>query len=218
MPRLADHRTLLALCAALALILTACAMPSDSAPEPIALGDEYGQLLEPAPPPTTTTSPESTLTRQLWFIVDDLLSSEQNQIGESRANDLTHVLNRLAEGTRQQDHRNAIPDGVVFVDHRPDEASRTVTVEMADATLFEIDGTELARAVAQIVFTATQGVFGYDLVRFEVDGSIRSVPVGGGSNSNEPVGRCDYERFYPSISCPSPTTTTTTTPEPAANG
>ncbi|MFP4512704.1 MAG: GerMN domain-containing protein [Acidimicrobiales bacterium] len=202
-------RRLLALAVAALILLMGCAMPSDAEPDPITLDDEYADLLEPAPPPTTTTPAESTLPRGLWFIADDLLSRESTQIEVSRADDLTAVLNRLTEGTRQQDHRSAIPGGVVFLGHRSDEGSRTVTVEMADAALFEIDGTELARAVAQIVFTATQPVFGYEAVRFEIDGDIRSVPTGSGSNSNEPVGQCDYERFDPDPSCPSTTTTTT---------
>lgn len=199
----------LALIAAVAL-LASCAMPSDAEPQAISLPDEFDDLLEPAPPPTTTTPAEATLPRTLWFIADDVLSSQSTQVEVSRAGDLTEVLNRLAEGTRQQDHRSAIPDGVVFVGHRADEGSRTVTIELADVSLFEIDGNELARAVAQIVFTATHSGngFGYDQVRFEIDGSIRSVPVGAGSNTSDPVGRCDYERFDPSPSCPAVTTTT----------
>ena len=185
-------------------------MPSDAEPEAIALNEEAAELLEAAPPSTTTTvaETEDTLPRLLWFIADDELSREEVQIRVSRANDLTEILNRLVEGTTQQDHRSAIPDDVVFVTYRTDDTSRTVTIELADAALFEIDGSELARAVAQIVFTATQPALGYEQVRFEIDGNIRSVPVGAGSNTSDPVDRCDYERFDPSPSCPEPTTTT----------
>jgi hypothetical protein len=210
------HRALVLGILAVLALTAACAMPSDAEPQPISMSDDFDDLLEPAPPPTTATPAEETLPRTLWFIADDVLSSQSTQVEVSRAGDLTEVLNRLAAGTRQQDHRSAIPDGVVFVGHRSDEGSRTVTIELADVSLFEIDGNELARAVAQIVFTTTHpgNNFGYDRVRFEIDGSIRSVPIGAGSNTNDPVGRCDYERFDPSPSCPATTTTTTTAASP----
>lgn len=188
-------------------------MPSDADPEPLALSDLDADLLDPESPTTTTTQPEATLPRGLWFIEDDDLARESVQIPVSRADDLTSVLNRLFEGTRQQDRRNAIPDGVRVLGYRVDEDSGVVTIELADASLFDVASTELARAVAQIVFTATESTFGHEAVRLEIEGNIRSVPTGAGSNTSDPVGRCDYERFYASADCPDPTTTTTTSPD-----
>ena len=196
---------------AVVLLLASCAMPSDANPEPLTLDEENEDLLDPSPPATTTTQPERTQPRWLWFIEDDDLAREQVQIPVSQADDLTAVLNRLVEGTRQQDRRNALPDGVRVLGHRVDDDSGVVTIELADATLFDVASTELARAIAQVVFTATETSFGHEAVRFEIDGNIRSVPTGAGSNTSDPVDRCDYERFHPDTSCPDATTTTTTT-------
>jgi hypothetical protein len=200
-------------------IVGACAMPSDSEPKTIAVGDEHTELLDPAPPVSepSTTVLEATREVGLWFIVDDVLARESRQINVSRATSLTAVLNELAGGTRQENHRSAIPSGVEILDVRIDEATRTATVELIDDTLLtNVEGLELTRAIAQLVFTVSdRGRWGVSFVRFEIDGNIRSVPTGGGSNTNEPVGPCDYTRLDPDPlirGCPVPTTTTIATP------
>jgi spore germination protein GerM len=201
-----------------AMLMAACAMPTDAEPSALVLDEEYAELLEPAPPTTatSTTALEATREVRLWFIEDDLLRPQSEQLPVSRARSLTAVLNELIGGTRQENHRTAIPSGVEVIDTRIDEDRRIATIVLADSTLFSVEATDRLRAIAQFVFTATdRGLFGIDGVRFEIDGNIRSIPTGSGSDTSDPVGRCDYSRFWPeSIGCP---TTTTTTTSPAGN-
>jgi hypothetical protein len=199
------------------LLLGACAVPTDSQPDTVALDPDFAELLEPAPTTlaTTPTTLEPTRNVSFYFVVDDMLSPTNTPIAVSRAESLTAVLNELVAGTRLENHRNAIPGAVVVASTTIDSDRRVATIELADNTLFTaVEGTERLRAIAQFVFTATGNRFGVDSVLFQIEGNIRSVPTGGGSDKSEPVGRCDYERFAQPNDlrdCPSATTTTTTT-------
>jgi spore germination protein GerM len=220
---LPDHRlrrVLASVSALLAMSLVAsCAMPSDQRAQPLSIDEDIAEVLEPAPATSapTTSTPEDTLERGLYFIEDDLIRRQSAQIAETPAKDLTAVLNELVAGTRQQNHRSAIPSGVQVVDTRIDENRRVATIVLLDNTLFtlEVSGDRL-RAIAQFVYTATDRsgtVFNVDRVQFEIDGEVRAIPTGGGSDTSEPVGRCDYERVASESSrpsdCPGATTTTT---------
>jgi spore germination protein GerM len=203
------------------LVLGACAVPTDERADSVAISPEFSELLEPAPTTlaTTTTTPERQRLVGLYFIVDDLLARQDTLIAISRAESLTAVLNELVVGTRQENHRSAIPSGVAVSATSIDSERGVATIVLADNTLFTaVEGTERRRAISQFVFTATSNRFGVDAVQFEIDGNIRSVPTGGGSDKTEPVGKCDYELFWdgPSLGCPG--ATTTTSPPPAQNG
>lgn len=194
-----------------ALLVAACAMPTDDRPQTISVGTDFEELLAPAPPPssTTTVREEATTEVGFWFIVDDELGRESRQMTLSRAREPSEVLDVLLAGTRQENYRSAIPSGVEVLETRLAEGSSTLTIVLSDDTLFGVGGTDLTRAIAQIVFTAA-GRPGVEQVRFEIDESVRSVPTGSGADTREPVGPCDYLRFQPRYTgCPDATTTTT---------
>lgn len=218
-----DHlRYLLLVLVVLLVGAGACAIPADQQPDTVALDTEFSELLEPAPPTdsTTTTSQPATRNVPLYFVVDDTLALALTPMSVGRADDLTAVLNELAGGTRLENHRNAIPTGVQIASTSVDTDRRIARIQLADNALFTAaEGNERLRAIAQIVFTATGNRFGVDAVQFEVDGNIRTVPTGGGSDKTEPVGRCDYRTVAADSDvrdCPSPSTTTTSSPQTEA--
>ncbi|MGY6500238.1 MAG: GerMN domain-containing protein [Acidimicrobiales bacterium] len=216
-PNAAGRHRALVVASVLTLVLAACAMPSNSEPQSISVGTDFEELLAPAPPESTTTteSPERTREVGFWFIVDDELNRESRQLPLTRARDAFVVLEELLAGTRQENYRSAIPSGVEVLETRLSDESGILTIVLTDETLFAVGGTDLTRAIAQIVFTLT-GIPGVEQVRFEIDESVRSVPTGSGSDTREPVGPCDYLRFRPELrDCPD-STTTTTSPAPAS--
>lgn len=205
----------------LVAVLAACSMPSNDGPQPISLGEDNAELLEPAPSTSSTSTTARGNTREIgvYFIVDDLLQrvSDDLPISQDGNLNLTLGLEKLLDGTPRENHRSAIPAGVEVLGTRVDDDSDVATIVLADAALFSIEGPDLRRAIAQFVFTATDrngAAFGVDAIRFEIDGDIRSIPTGDGSNTSDPVDRCDYEGFAGSIDqirgCPAATTTTAT--------
>lgn len=217
-----DLRRLLAVLVALGGLLAACSIPTDAEPDTIALDPEFAELLEAAPSTEATTTTLSPATRNvsLYFVVDDMLALAPTPILVSRADDLTMVLNELAGGTRLENHRNAIPPGVMVAATTIDDERDVATIILEDNTLFAaVEGRERLRAIAQFVFTATApgNRFGVSAVQFEIEGNIRSVPTGSGSDSSAPVTRCDYADYWPDpIPGCTPTTTTTSSPPTTA--
>jgi hypothetical protein len=201
--------------AALAVLAGACALPTDDQPDELAADGVPAGLLEPAPTSTTsTTLPVQTLPVNLFFFdAEDTLRPESRQIPAPITP--ADVLRDLFEGTTEQGKSTAIPPDVELVDATVDEATGILTVSLNDA-LFAIQSTELVRAIAQIVYTATQ-LSTVRSVRFEIDGEIQAVPVGDGGNQTRPVTKDDFPNFDPlRTPATSTTSTTTTTTVPTA--
>lgn len=231
-PTMTPNRTRLSLAALVAAVVLAgtasCAMPSDNEAHVVSIGEEHRVVLEPAPTSevTTTTAREATLEVGLYFIEDDKLRRQPWDMAVSRAENLTSVLNQLLQGTYRQNFRTAIPTGVEIIDTRINDATRVATIVLLDNTLFSIEGNDRLRAIAQIVFTATdrnRNNLGVERVQFEIDGDLLTIPKGDGTDTSQPVGRCDYatsvilgdqggaDFIDPSRDCPSTNSTTSTT-------
>ena len=200
-----------------ALVAGGCALPSDDSPDLLAVDNVPTQLLEPAPSSTTsTTLPLRTLPVNLFFFdADDLLRAEQRQIRTPTTP--SDVLRELFEGTTEEGKSSAIPPDVEVVGTSLDEATGILTVALNDA-VFDIESTELVRAIAQIVYTATQ-LATVRSVRFEIDGAIQPVPVDEGGSQTRPVTKDDFPSFDPNRVATTTTSSTTTTaptvPEPS---
>jgi hypothetical protein len=190
-----------------ALVLAACGLPSDDQPAELAADQIPPELLAPAPESaTTSTLPVLTLPFNLYFFdPDDLLRAEPRQIRTPATE--ADVLLQLFTGTTEQGKSTAIPPGLELIDARTDAATRTLTIALNDA-LFDIQSTELSRAIAQMVFTGT-ALAGVDQVRFEIEGQLQAVPDGRGDSQSRPVTRDDYVEFDPVAQA-----TTTTAPPP----
>ncbi len=214
---------------ALALLVSlavACTIPSDDEANVVTVGDDHLGVLDPAPTPESTTTTVSERTKEvgLYFIEDDKLQRLTLDLAVSQAENLTSVLNELLQGTLRQNFRSAIPPGVEIIDTRVDRTSRTATVVLLNDTFFAIEGRDRYRAIAQVVFTATDrngNAFGVDSIQFEIDGNLVTIPRGDGTDTNQPVGRCDYADFAdfvePVRDCPSTVSSTTTSTTPPAS-
>lgn len=202
------RRRLTGLLVVVALVAVGCALPSDDEPDVLACDGVCAQVLEPAPTSSTsTTLPVQTLPVNLFFFdAEDTLQPESRQIRTPIS--AADVLRELFEGTTEQGKSTAIPPDVELVDATVDEATGILTVSLTDA-LFAIEGTELVRAIAQIVYTATQ-LSAVRSVRFEIDGEIQPVPVGDGGSQTRPVTKDDFPSFNP-LNTPSSSTTSSTT-------
>ena len=194
-----------------ALFAVGCALPTDESARVV-----KGPEVEDAMNPTTSTTQAvgSTQDRELFFFdEEDLLVAELR--ATPTGDDVATVLTMLREPSEDSVRRTSVPEQFSVTETSLDEG--TLTVVLADDTLFTLGGTELGRAVAQVVVTATQ-LEDHDVerVQFVLDGEVREVPAGpDGTNTDEPVDECDFRQFLPRERCdniPEPTTTTETRP------
>lgn len=189
-------------------LVAACALPTDDSPQELG-----GPEIENAMNPTTTSSTApagSTQQRELfYFDREDLLAAELRPVplGSKPAD----ILNLLGQTPTTKDWRTSVPE-TFLVSTTDLAADGTLTVVLADDTLFALGGEELPRAVAQIVVTARRiqdvPVTG---VRFQLDGQERQVPAGPNlTNTSDPVDECDYRQFLPGEQCAALSQETTT--------
>lgn len=187
--------------ATIALGAVACALPSDENPRKIT---DPAALEIASPVETTTTTAVLGIPRErsAWFFDQDNILSPETRALPIEAT-ISDVLNLLSEPPATTRWRTAVPSGV-------EVASATVEggvlrVVFTDDTLFGVGGSELSRAVAQLVVTALD-VDGHsaESVRFFV-GSLddpRSVPAGPASeDESQPVDACDYAQFLAPGAC-----------------
>lgn len=211
-------RPLLLGLAALALVVAACALPTDDAPQELS-GPEIDNAMNPTT--TSSTAPVgSTQLRELFFFNrEDRLAAEERAL--ALGSGPTEILNLLGQTPTTPDWRTSVPE-TFLVSSTELSSDGTLTVVLADETLFALGGEELPRAVAQIVVTARRiqdvRVTG---VLFKLGEQLRQVPAGPNlTNTSDPVDECDYRQFLPGEQCAplstdtSTTSTTAATPEP----
>jgi hypothetical protein len=177
--------------AALAVVATSCAIPTQSAPSNMAPSKVPFGLLNPHPPTTTTTTPpkpSSYVSVQVFFLnPTNALTAAQRFVGAPAQ--LTAVLAALLAGPSSSDPQGistAIPSNVRVLSVSP--PGPIVTVNM-NAAFGAITGNSIEEAVAQIVATISVDVGNNPGVLFEIDGQRTSVPIANGSQSqlNAPV-------------------------------
>jgi hypothetical protein len=206
------RRLLLAL-TVLAVVATGCGIPSDERPR-----DIPEQAL---PPPvrdrargtstTSSTRPNSSQQVQLYFV---------REAGASQAADrLEAVTAPIAAPTNQAELPRLVIDELIgarpedfgltagAVNALPSETqvlNATVTDGVLDLDLTDlgIDNPRLRLAIAQLVFTACEGITSMDInaVRFSFDGEPASVPTEAGSVQ---PGTAVSPSDYPALALPS---------------
>ncbi len=182
-----------ALLAVVALLASACAIPTQGAPVPIAPSKVPFNLLNSHVPTTTTTQPKSFVAVKVFFLNENSQLQPVQQYLASGSATLINLLGALMAGPSPSDVDNnistAIPSDVAVLSATT--AANIVTVNMNGA-FGQITGIDTELAVGQIVATvAAQIGYGTGVV-FEIDGQRTSVPVANGSQVTGPVYVIDF--------------------------
>ncbi|MGH9119580.1 MAG: GerMN domain-containing protein [Acidimicrobiales bacterium] len=178
--------------------LGGCGLPTDDEPRSLAADDIPDSLLAPS----STTTPESLgpYDANLWWIDNDVLVDRPANLPDLQP---STVISALLEGVPPTDVQTSIPGGTELLAAPEDGGILTVDLSEAIAT---VQGEELKRALAQIVWTATQFP-NISRVRFQVNGEPLAVITDEGTVT-DPVNRGDFLSLQP----PEPAPTTTTGP------
>ena len=198
------HRHRSAATALLALgIVAGCGLSPNDEPQAIPPENLPPGLIEPDPV-TSTTLRESpgTTSVPVYFLVrvgDETSLTEVDREVTEAGSPSARLGALLTEPTADETEAGittAIPADLILVSEPVlDEDTGVLTVNLS-SELNVIQGAELTRAVAQIVYTATEldDVLG---VRFLVDGEPTQVPDDDGVESAGAVGRADYRSLAP---------------------
>jgi spore germination protein GerM len=190
-----------------------CGLAADDEPHAIEAEDLPADLLDPNPP-TSTTLPDTTATTTVtvYLVVREgdttRLAAVEREVAitgtvdASLEDDASHAADRinallLPPSAEEQDQGfiSSIPTDTVLLDATvvPDDDELVVNVSSA---LFDVQGTELANAFAQLVWTVTE-LRGVRQVRFEVDGVTRRALNADGIEQDGAVTRADYSALAP---------------------
>jgi spore germination protein GerM len=182
----------------------ACGVPADDGPQVIASRDLPADLLDPNPG-SSTTLPESagTTTVDVYLLEETgdgvRLVSVPREVTQARVPNerLATLFNGAQAPEIESGITSGIPGDTVLLDVTTDEENREVMVDVSD-DIFTIEGEALARAFAQIVWTATEiSAGGYRQVRFSVEGEPTPVLDDDGAEQEGPVTRAHYDAFRP---------------------
>ncbi len=183
------RRGLLVVLGLLALTASACAIPTQGSPSPVAPSKVPFGLLDPPPPTTTTTQPKpsSLVPGKVFFLPSGNQRQSVPRVVASPA-PLSAIIDALLAGPTSaettQGYTTAIPGNVALISATAQ--GNIVTVNMNTA-FGEITGTNAESAVSQVVATvATENGLGTGVI-FEIDGQRTSVPIANGSEVAGPV-------------------------------
>ena len=189
---------------ALVVLLGACGISSDGEPQAIATRDLPADLLDPNPG-SSTTLPESagTTTVPVYLLEDTsdgvrLVAVDREVTQANIPNERLAALFGGATTTEiERGTTTGIPTDTELLNVTTDEEAKEVMVDISE-DIFSIEGEALARAFAQIVWTATEPDAGeFRQVRFSVDGEPTRVLDGDGAEQEGPVTRADYNNLAP---------------------
>jgi spore germination protein GerM len=194
-------RRLLALVVVLGLIVAACGVAANGEPEVIGADEVPSDLISPNA--STSTTVEGATASVIVYLLrrtgsDTRLVAVQREVGDpSRPGERIEAL--LQPTTPDEQARgltSSIPtDTMLLGTPQLDTATQELVVDLSGA-LFDVEGTELAQAFAQIVWTVTQ-LEGVRRVRFLVDGEPQRAPDEDGVEQDGAVTIVDYRSLAP---------------------
>jgi hypothetical protein len=199
------------LVALLAVVASACGVPTDDQPRTASPDAVPFRLLDPeagVPTTTTTTTPVQTERIEIHLLRDDLLVPITRVLTDPVP--LARVVEALVDGPTEDEIADGLRSGILG-----DGFLLDVTVEGGVAAVdlgedfAEASTTDQLLAIAQIVFTLT-GRPGIGRATFRLDDERVEVPRGDGSLTDGSVSRDDYESL---LASPDADTTTTSTSE-----
>lgn len=196
------RRALLAL-VAVALLVGGCGLSEDGQPRAIAPDNLPPDLLDPNAGSSTSTLPTGTAVVTVYFL-EEVGDRVRLSPVERDVNDPTNPGDRIAalfaqptEAETETGLTTTIPADTVLLDVVENPESDELVLFLSPE-LFAIEGEELARAFAQIVWTVTEpDGGGFRSVRFVVDGEpIRALDAEGAEQEGA-VTRADYSAVRP---------------------
>lgn len=180
---------------------TGCGIAADDEPQAIP-GDELpAELLDPNPPTSSTTVDGTGATVVVYLLVRSgsttrLAPAAREVSDPTRPADR---INALLEATSADEQEagliSSIPTDTVLLDTDLNEDDQELVVDLSGA-LFDVQGPELARAFAQLVWTVTE-LDSVRQVRFRVDGEAFRAPDDEGVEQDGAVTRADYSELAP---------------------
>jgi spore germination protein GerM len=185
------------------VLLGACGVTEDDGPQPIAAGDVPADLLDPSPG-TSTTLPAGSGTAVVVYLLEETaegvrLVTVPREVAEAGTPDqrLAALFGGASEAEIEAGVTSSIPADTELLDVTLDEEDKEVMIDISD-DIFTIEGEALARAFAQMVWTATEpGAGGYRQVSFSVEGERTPVLDGNGVEQDGTVTRADYDALRP---------------------
>lgn len=201
-PRHPTLRRLLAALLALALVsgTAACGVNADDEPVAIPAEDLPPDLLDPNPPTSTTLSGSPTMAVTVYLLTRSgnttRLTPVEREVEAATSRDVINAL--LAPPSREEQALgliSSIPADTVLLDTELVDADDELVVDLS-GDLFDVEGSELANAFAQIVWTVTE-LEGVRQVRFRVEGVGRRAPNAEGTEQPGAVTRADYADLAP---------------------
>jgi spore germination protein GerM len=201
MTRRRSRLLLIALLATLALV-AGCGITANDGPEAIAPENLPPDLLNPNPGPSTTVArADGTSTVAVFFVERindrDRLSEVQREVDDASLPGprLAALLAQPTEAEAAQGLTTSIPADTVLLDATLDQANDELVLNLSDG-LFSIEGEELVKAFAQIVWSVTE-LESVQRVRFLVDGRAVRAQNAAGEEQEGAVTRADYAALTP---------------------
>jgi hypothetical protein len=204
---------------AIAVFAVGCAIQPDSAPR-----DIPDDLQEPETPSASAAGGVARGTDRIFLLAQDdteqpVLRTVQRDTNNDPQALLTELISGPNPGELEAGLRSAIPSDLQLRSVRLDAG--VVQVDLSDA-LLDLSGGDLTRAIAQIVFTASEIPAG-DSVLIRVNGATQEWPDGSGTQHRGPLTTYDFNGWaqsaqpaFPVVPAPTtavpPSTTTTTAP------
>ncbi len=185
-------------------VLGGCGLSANDEPQAIAPDNLPPDLLDPNPG-SSTTLPESagTTSVDVYFLATDgdrerlsAVPREVTDLDDPGAR-LTNLFSQPSEAELAEGLTTSIPADTTLI--RADVTGTDgmeVVVELSD-DLFSIEGEQLAKAFAQIVWTLTEPNGGVEKVRFVVDDVQIRAPDARGNPIDGAVSRADYAALSP---------------------
>lgn len=195
----------LALIGVLAQFGAACGVSTNDEPQPIPRQNVPSDLIESdANPDDALDDGAGGQIVPVWYLLDDGESIRLHPVerrvpapaqASLRIDALLDPERAPTDEERQQGISTAIPSDARLM-ALPTQDGSVLEVSLSN-DFYELRGNNFIRAVAQLVFTATEDP-DVDSVRFvDEDGNQIAVQDGEGESHDEPVGREDYENLNP---------------------
>lgn len=181
------------------LLLASCGLSEDGDPHAIARGNLPPDLLDPNPTSSTTLPPGETVPVTIYLLRETGEDTELVPVTRpvKDASDPGPRISALLSAQPTEEEAglsNAIPPEVELLEAPLDTETGELTIDLS-GEFSSIEGSELSKAFAQIVYTAAE-LEGVTSVRFRVDGEPRqAVDADGGQQRSVDIG--DYRELAP---------------------
>jgi spore germination protein GerM len=187
---------------ALAGLVGGCGLSEDGGPQAIAPENLPPDLLNPNPNSSTTLPGSPNTTSVTVYFIErigdrDHLAAAEREVADARlpGGRLEALFSQPTAAEGDKGLTTSIPADTVLLDVTFDDAAKELDVNLSNE-IFSIQGEELAKAFAQIVWTVTEPD-DVARVRFLVDGTAIRAPDAEGVEQDGAVNRLDYAALAP---------------------